>query len=659
MSDANTMLKTIEKLHVDYKEMDKKASEFIYNNTIQSIDKYGLFYTQEDIQGMDKYKFILGTTIAEESEDFLNELHSLYKTRQNETVKILKQLKGQEFDFEALDTFYYSEKSPSVPKQQIIYKWQRWLKLVALREYTDQLDSAEMNISIDIDRINRIKDTAIEEQIKTLEERIVSKDYVYSRIKNSFLSSLAQTFDPHSDYFSPKEREEFNESLSATKHTFGLEIDMNDDNEIEITSIIPGSSAWNSDQFQIGDIILSFRPKGKKEIDFSNISLAKARTYLSSDKVEEGKFKLKKSSGQQENLDLVKSFINNDDNLINSYLIESTKKMAYIALPSFYNNNETGNGCANDIAKELIQLKKEGIEGLIFDLRGNGGGSLEEALKLCGMFINHGALFIFKYREGDPETVKDLNKGSVYDGPMILLVDKSSCSAAELFAAVMQDYNRAVIVGGDTYGKSTCQTILPLNANSVLNDPESLNTMKDYLKLTIGQMYRCTGKSYQKEGVKADIYLPDIYKYLDIGESNEPRALSAKTIDKKTYYYPLPALPIEDLKKKSQLRLIENKRYKELEDFYAVQAVYLQNKWIPVYFEGFKKFIHSMENAEQTTFKSENSTLDVRLPEHIVSLGKQSEAHQQIRELRCKELKQDLNILEAYYILNDLNLLTK
>ena len=111
MSDANTMLKTIEKLHVDYKEIDKNASEFIYINTIQSIDKYGLFYTQEDIQGLDKYKFILGTTIAEESEDFLNELHSLYKTRQNETVNILKQLKGQEFNFEALDTFYYSEKS--------------------------------------------------------------------------------------------------------------------------------------------------------------------------------------------------------------------------------------------------------------------------------------------------------------------------------------------------------------------------------------------------------------------------------------------------------------------------------------------------------------------------------------------------------------------
>lgn len=655
MSDAKTMLKTIAKLHVDYKEIDTPTSEFIFNTTLTTIDRYGLFLTLEDIQSLEKYKMGLASEIEDESTQFLDDIKTLYKSRQEEAKDLLKEMKNQKLEFESLDTFYYSEKNPFVGKAKIPNKWQKWMKLISLNDYEDLLDSTNKDSAFNAVKMSPIIDSNIDDQIKNLQQRIESKDFVHTRIKNSFLSAVARSFDPHTDYFSPSERQEFDESLSANKNTFGLEIELNNENEIEISSIMPGSAAWNSDDFEIGDIIISFKPKGGKEINFTNISLSKANGYLQSDKVEEAKFKLKKTSGQEENIDLVKSLINNDENLINSYVIESSNKMAYLALPSFYVNKETGNGCANDIARELIQLKKEGVEGLIFDLRGNGGGSMDEAIKLCGMFINYGALFIYQYREGNPETIKDMNKGLVYDGPMIVLVDKSSCSAAELFAAVMQDYNRAVIVGSNTYGKSTSQTILPIKTNSILEDNDMSSASKGFVKLTIGKMYRCTGQSYQKDGVKADINLPDIFKHLELGEKFEPRALNAKTIDKKTYYYPLPNLPIEDLKAKSQQRLNNNKKYEEMETRHAQQAIYISKKWIPVNFNGYIQYKNSMKKLTDEDSDKELPMLEVKLPLYIESLGKMPEATKTIRDKRCKSISRDLNINEAFYIVSDLS----
>ena len=659
LSDAKAMLKTIEKLHIDYREIDNSSSEYIFQSTLESIDRYGLFYTTEDIHLLDPFKSTIAKQIQDESPEFLNELKSKLIDRQKEAKEILLEFKSKTLDYENLDTFFYSEKNVFASQAAKSEKWKRWVKLMTLNDYLDQLDSNDEASIPDAEKMNGLKDSVIEEQIKLLTARIEKEELNKNKIKNSFLSSVAKAFDPHTNYFSPQEREEFDESLSATKITYGIELRMNDDNEIEIASIIPGSAAWSSDEFQEGDIILSFKPKGKKEVQFSNISLAQANSYLNSDKIDAGMFKLKRASGQQETISLIKTSINNEDNIINSYLLEQDKKIAYVSLPSFYLNQETHNGCANDIARELIQLKKEGIEGLIFDLRGNGGGSMEEALKLCGMFINYGALFIFKYREGDPETIKDINKGSVYDGPMIVLVDKSSCSAAELFAAVMQDYNRALIVGGDTYGKSTSQAILPLTASSLMKDEPKPDLNQGFLKLTIGKLYRCTGKSYQREGVKVDISLPDIYKHLELGEIHEPRALNATPIDKKTYYYPLPALPIDLLKNKSAERLQQNKRYQDMDTYFASQAIYIHQKWIPLQFQAYKKFKNAIESADKTSFQSDTTGLEVKIPNYVSDMGKLPETNRVLREKRCSDLKEDLNILEAYYIINDLNLSTK
>ncbi len=355
MSDANTMLKTIAKLHVDYKEIDTPASEYIFHTTLTNIDRYGMFFSSEDIQGLEKYKMGLAQEIEEESPKFLDEIKTLYKSRQIETKDLLQEMKNQKLEFESLDTFYYSEKNPFVEKSKILNKWRRWIKLASLSDYEDIPDSANIDSAYNADKMSPIIDSIYEDQIKNLQQRIENKDFVHNKIKNSFLSAIARSFDPHTDYFSSGERQEFDESLSANKLTFGLEIELTNENEVEITSIIPGSAAWNSDEFEIGDIIVSFKPKGGKEINFTNITLSKANACLESDKVGEGKFKLKKASGQEENINLIKTLIHNDDNLINSYILESTKKIAYVALPSFYVNKETGNGCANDIARELIQ----------------------------------------------------------------------------------------------------------------------------------------------------------------------------------------------------------------------------------------------------------------------------------------------------------------
>jgi carboxyl-terminal processing protease len=237
-----------------------------------------------------------------------------------------------------------------------------------------------------------------------------------------------------------------------------------------------------------------------------------------------------------------------EEDKVKSYILQGDRKIGYISLPAFYSDWEGTlgiNGCANDVAKEIIKLKKENIEGLMIDLRYNGGGSLQEAVELSGIFIDAGPVAQLKYKlEPKPETLKDAVRGTIYDGPLLLLVNGFSASASEMVAAVMQDYHRALIVGSPTYGKATAQIVLPLDTTINLENLNGKTVASSYIKLTTSRLFRVNGTTAQAHGVQPDIVLPDLTDAVPEREVNEKYALPPTTIDANKYYKPLAPLPV-------------------------------------------------------------------------------------------------------------------
>ena len=245
-----------------------------------------------------------------------------------------------------------------------------------------------------------------------------------------------------------------------------------------------------------------------------------------------------------------------DDNKVKSFILKGENTVGYIYLPAFYQDwestNEGLNGCANDVGREIIKLKKENINGLIIDVRYNGGGSVNEATELAGIFIDAGPVAQEKERDAKVNTLKDINRGTVYDGPLVVMVNGQSASASELLAGTLQDYNRAVIVGSPTYGKATMQVVLPMDT-TVTRETITQKHTENYLKVTVAKLYRVTGTTAQFKGVKPDIIIPDILDAYTTKEADEPNALKPTTIAANRYYTPYTPMPL-----KTSLQGIQN-----------------------------------------------------------------------------------------------------
>jgi carboxyl-terminal processing protease len=317
--------------------------------------------------------------------------------------------------------------------------------------------------------------------------------------------------------------------------------------------LVPGGPAWKTGDIHKEDEILQLQWKGKAPIDVSTVSVEEVYAMLARSNHDELLVKVKKPDGTIRTITLRKEKIETEEDIVKGFLLAGEKKVGYIALPDFYTQweDEKGSGCANDVAKEIIKLKKENPEGLILDLRYNGGGSLYEALQLCGIFIDDGALVGVKEKDGKLTFGKDPNRGTIYDGPLVIMVNTQSASASELVAAALQDYNRAVIVGSPTYGKATMQLVFPLDSNAK-HDGRSSN---GYVKITTGKLFRLTGETAQRNGVIPDILLPDAFDGLEFSEKFMPYVLPADTARKNNYYKPLPFLPFTALKEKSKERI--------------------------------------------------------------------------------------------------------
>ena len=533
----------LDRLHYDPKIIDDDFSKSVYDDYIKAIDPQKRFLLKSDIEKFDQYKLLIDDQIKSSSIDFFNLTYETLMSRVDEVESFYIDILDNPFDFnidENLNTDF-EQLDYALGLNDKISIWRKRLKLSTLDGFATKKIVQEEKGSID-DSENELK--------SDVELEIESRNAILENLKDFFnfnddlerkdwfsiyLNSIVNQFDPHTVYLAPQAKDVFDQNISGRFQGIGARL-LKKNQQVEIAEIIIGGPVWRDKLLNVGDLILGVSQNPDEEpVDISIMKLSDAVDLIKGEKGTKVYLMVKRVDGGIEQVEITRDIVELEETYAKSSLIyQESKKFGFITLPSFYIDfNDYGQrNAASDIKKEILKLKNENVNGIIMDLRGNGGGSLKTAVDITGFFIDKGPVVQVKSIGGRKEVLKDTDPSVIWDGPLVILVNEFSASASEILAAALQDYNRAIIIGSkQTYGKGTVQNVLSLNQFISGNTYGELG----FIKLTTDKFYRISGGSTQLEGVKSDIVLPNRYSYVDIGERDLENPLSWDQINSANY----------------------------------------------------------------------------------------------------------------------------
>ncbi|HLP36868.1 S41 family peptidase [Lacibacter sp.] len=556
MQQAFLITRMVDKFHIQPKPLNDAFSQYLFQQFIATADKDQLIFQADDIATLSVFRNTLDEEILQRKTNFLQTAVAIMKKRVRENDSLVQLICKTPFNFSAPDKIVLKDDSAFAAsitaKQQKLYKQVKWQTLDLITDILAEFPERTTQKKL-IDSLENV----FRKRIQTSSKKKMTAAQVPGRneefISNLFCKVLANCYDPHTVFLPEEEKENFDEGVGQTPKRFGFELDEDENGDVVIDRLQPGSSAFKSGAINPGDKIVAIQEPGKQVVQTGTSAMLVVDSVMSEMKADKLLVTVKKPDGTTRVVTLYKerfSTEEDEEDIVQGYVLKGTKNIGYISIPDFYfdwENTNTGiNGCANDVAKEIIKLKKENIEGLIIDIRFNGGGSLQEAVDLSGIFIDGGPVAQLKTKEPKPYTLKDVNSGRIFDGPLLVMVNGYSASASETFSATMQDYNRAVIAGTTTYGKSTGQVIFPLDTTVTI---ETFSKVKadNYLKITTSALYRLTGTTAQQQGVQPDVVLPDLLQSIGEKEKDKTTSFKLTSIEPNKYYKPLATAGKEKL----------------------------------------------------------------------------------------------------------------
>ncbi|MBI3521132.1 MAG: hypothetical protein HY062_17460 [Bacteroidetes bacterium] len=627
---------------------------------IDELDTRGMVLKQSDVNLLKADKEQLFNQINSSNDAYINHAQKIYRNALTSVDSLLTILSAKKINFTENDTakmmpigsktFYSPDMKYHLKRLERNIK-NRCYERVANTDGYEKLTEQEFNA-----KALEFSKTIIASFQKNVKEMLAESD---KTVESTLLNAIALRHDPHSNYFTQEQNKAFNKQLSAQVESFGFYLKDDDDGNITVSYIEPGGSAWTSNEVNEGDLFISVRLGSNFYTNDGNTA------YDIQDKLDKTSesgliLTLKKQNGQLKTVKLIKQKTASVDNTVKGYVLKNKSgNIGYISLPSFYTDMEqnTAPGCANDVAKEILKLEGDTITGLIIDLRNNGGGSMLEAMNLAGIFVDEGPLFIYKERSKKPYLMKDINRGSIFKKPLVVMINETSASASELFSNIVKDYNLGIVVGQTSYGKGTAQNVFPLDTN-MLRIRNGMETAKDFIKVTNGKFYRLNCSTHQGTGVVPDIVLPASPGYSIYKESKEPFFIEPDVVTKTVIYNPNPVINVANLQQKSAERIqtsVDFKRYRQSADS-IIDFLNTPQKVI-LKFNEFKKYktysdnlYNSFDRAVQSTskdIKCINNTFDKKI----------TEVSEQTKEFNTKvreAIEKDIFIHEAFYIINDL-----
>ncbi|MEN8153743.1 MAG: carboxy terminal-processing peptidase [Acidobacteriota bacterium] len=523
----------LEAWHYSGKKTDNYFSETGFKEYLKYLDYNKRFLLKSDIEEFERYKDRIDDQLLKGKPELMKIASEKISLRINHILGIINDLLSKPFDYTKNENILFSpdKREYFTNKSEQREYWRKLLKYESLNRYITNLKSKKLSVkSIDKKIEKKVREQVSKSYVRKLKRKLKTneKDAI-----SLFLNSIIQVFDPHTAYFPPKQLEDFDIEMTGKLEGIGALLGEKE-GYVSVVRIIPGGPSWKQKELQAGDLILKVGQKDKEPLDIIGMRTVDAVKYIRGKKGTLVKLTVKKPDGRIIVIPIVRDIVVIEETFAKSAIIKekSTNSLyGYIYLPGFYNDfkNKNGRKSSEDVKKELINLKSQNIEGLILDLRGNSGGALNDAISLSGLFIKKGPILQTKNRHTGIRILNDPDPDIQFDKPLIVLVNSLSASASEIVAAALQDYGRAIIVGGShSFGKGTVQMMIDLNR--FRRNQESKNDSLGAFKITIQKFYRITGSSNQYEGVIPDIILPDRFDHLKIGEKFYDHPLKSDTI---------------------------------------------------------------------------------------------------------------------------------
>jgi len=655
----------IEKGHYNPAAIDDNFSKGVYKDYLNALDPSKRFFLQSDIDEFAKYEKQIDDQIKDKDLTFFDLTYNRLMQRMEESKSYYKEALEKPFDYKKDETFNTDyEKVPYAKSvAELKERWRLQVKLSALSSLVEKQKLEEEKLKNKDEAKKTAPKTFEQLEKETRESTLNSLNDNFSFIKDLdrndwfsvYINAIASRFDPHTSYFAPNEKERFDVSMSGKLEGIGARLQKKGD-FTEITELISGGPAWRGKELEAGDVVLKVAQGSAEPVDVVGMRLDDVVKKIKGPKGTEVRLTVKRQDGTIKVITIIRDEVEIEETYVKSSIVEKDGfKYGVIYLPKFYIDFEDQNSrdAGKDVAIEVERLKKEGVQGIVMDVRDNGGGSLKTVVDIAGLFIEQGPIVQVKSAAGKKEVLYDRDPKIQWDGPLVIMINEFSASASEILAAAIQDYKRGVVIGSkQSYGKGTVQNVIDLNQfvrGSTYGDLGALKT-------TTQKFYRINGGSTQLEGVKSDIAIPDRYSYLKMGERDIDNAMPWDKIDPASY---------QVWNKQNNFNLAISKSRSRMENNNQMKLIDENAKWLDdrnkenIYSLNIDKFKAEQKSLEEKSkkYKSiadyKNSFEFKSLPYEMEAMAKDPVLKEK-RERWHESLSKDIYIEEAIHILNDL-----
>ena len=649
----------LDKLHYDPKIINDDFSINVYEDFIDAVDSQKRFLLKSDIELFSQYKLLIDDQIKSSDITFFNIVYETLKSRMDEVESFYEEVLFTPFNFNLDEEINldYENQAYVDGIDELKKLWRKRLKLSALDGF-----ASKKEINIEEDKTKTDSEIEVESR-KSINDNLRDFFQFNSELERKdwfsiYLNSIVTQYDPHTTYLAPEAKEVFDQNISGKFQGIGARL-FKRNQQVEISEVIIGGPVWRDNLLNVGDIIIAVaQSKEEEPQEISLMKLSDATDLIKGEKGTNVYLTVKRVDGGIEQVEITRDIVELEETYAkSSFINDDTNKYGLINLPRFYVDfDDYGErNAASDIKKEIISLKNKGINGLILDLRNNGGGSLKTVVDITGFFIEKGPVVQVKSIGGRKEILRDSDPSILWDGPLVIMVNEFSASASEILAAALQDYNRAVILGSkQTYGKGTVQNIVDLN--NVISG----NTYGDLgsLKITTDMFYRVNGGSTQLEGVKSDLIFPNRYSYVDIGEKDLDNPLKWNKIDPARYDNSSKIFNYTQSIEKSRKRISENEYFSLIDQHAKLVKSNQDDKIISLDYKSYKE--------DQENFKSQSDKLkliDEFISPYVFNWNESNQNTDSLynddmkekRDRWIKTLEKDIYVNEAMNLLKDLS----
>ncbi len=562
----------LERGHYEPKNINDDFSANVFDDFIDIIDPTKRYFLEEDILEFEQYKFQIDDQIKNTDITFFNMVYDRLMIRMDEAKSVYKEVLESPFDYRVDETIdiKYEDQSFAASRRDLNERWRKQLKYATIGTYDSKMKD-ETHKEHSEEGYEKRSSDVLEKEAREATKHTLDEffDFIDDLKREDwfvqYINTIVDEFDPHTYYFAPEDKDKFDISMSGKFEGIGARLQKKPEGA-KIVEIISGGPVWRDRQLEVGDEILKVGQDGGVPVNIVGMRLDDAIKLIKGPKGTIVDLTVRKVDGTISQVSITRDVVELEESYAKSATVKkNNSKFGIIHLPKFYVdfNDYSERNAATDVAKEVERLKQEGMEGLIIDLRDNGGGSLKTVVEMAGLFIKEGPVVQVRSSGKDKDVYEDKDERIQWDGPLVIMVNELSASASEILAAAMQDYKRAVVIGSEqTFGKGTVQNVIPLENIVRSNEYGDLGA----IKLTTQKFYRINGGSTQLEGVKSDVVVPDRYSFIDLGERDQRNPLKWDKISPAKYEVWDGYIDYESTIANSKERMAQNAQIKLIEE---------------------------------------------------------------------------------------------